>query len=345
MYKSKDLVYLNTGDYEYVVQISELLEDNKYRILNGIFRAIDVLPPDPPFDLQPPTYTIPEPYKIEDEPKYDLKPFKFEVNMWHPIKLIYPHVKVVDKEKFDIEDLDEIRRYADSLEFETYISMLGSYDSSWKDGIDFYSSSIPAAEKIIINVSNTIPISIVRQSTNKDIISVPTHISSTQDCKVVLNSNLGDKNWKRVFKFGIEDTESIRCFSGDDGTMCYIGYNGDGFYIHVNPPITKQDVEYIRTVGQWYHTHDYGDMYYNPWDKTLLISGGDGGYIFSKTKVNEDALSEFDFDSFVEFNTHPETSFIDNVIWADEYTPDQLDEDDGDSTGFFWVGRINLFDE
>jgi hypothetical protein len=145
MYKQNQLVYLNTGDYEYVVQIKEIKENGLYQILNGIFRSVETLPEDPNMDLDTPTvFTIPEPWKPEDEPVFPLFSPKFRVPEWIPIHYIYPHIP--KKETFDIEKLDEIVRFANLYEFDNYMRVLGSYDSSWRDGINFSSSSTPAAE-------------------------------------------------------------------------------------------------------------------------------------------------------------------------------------------------------
>lgn len=141
---------------------------------------------------------------------------------------------------------------------------------------------------------------------------------SSEDCKKALDLHLGSKKWKRIFKFG----ENLRGFQGNDGTIALIGESGRS-YTQIYQTLTldiKAEIEAIRKIAKLYYTHDYGQVFYNPYKKELWISGGDGGYCYSTKKINWDDF-KFDESSFVEFNTHPDTSFIKNVDWEAECDP------------------------
>ena len=173
-------------------------------------------------------------------------------------------------------------------------------------------------------------------------------VKTTEDCKEKLNSLIGQKNWKRLYKLG-----NIRCFTNEDNEVVTIAegtnaiFDEDEYdeteidwclFVGVN---IQDDIKAIRNVAKMYYTCDYGNLFYNPYTKTIHIVVGDGGYCYSEGKLRRDKNDEIDWNfyryNFKEFNSHTETAFIQKVVWADEYSPEE--------SGFILVGSIKLIDE
>jgi len=170
------------------------------------------------------------------------------------------------------------------------------------------------------------------------IIELEGRIKSSADCKAALNAQVKKANWKRLYKFSCGLGSELRCFKNEFDEVVTIAENGEGnecAFIGIN---VQDEIKAIRQIAKCYWTHDYGEIWYNPEKKSLWISGGDGGYGFSKTPIKAD---DYEHDkTFVEFNKHPETAFIQNVQWEAECGPGEEEEGEG----FMRVGQIQLFD-
>ena len=173
------------------------------------------------------------------------------------------------------------------------------------------------------------------------IIKLKGKISSSADCKSVLNAQVKKAKWKRLYKINCGYLSELRCFKNEFDEVVTITENGEGkecAFIGIN---IQDEIKAIHQIAKWYWTYDYGEIWYNPETKSLWISGGDGGYCFSKTPIgmDEEEFSEiYDVKNFVEFNAHPETSFIKNVQWEAECGPY------GEGEGFMRVGQIKLME-
>jgi hypothetical protein len=172
------------------------------------------------------------------------------------------------------------------------------------------------------------------------IIELEGRIESSADCKAALNAQVKKANWKRLYKFECGLGSELRCFKNEFGDVVTIAENSEGencAFVGIN---IQDEIKAIREIAKWYWTHDYGEIWYHPEKKALWISGGDGGYCFSKTKVkfdDEEFYDNYDHDkTFVEFNKHPQTAFIQTVEWEAECGPE--DED------YMRVGQIQLFE-
>jgi len=163
-----------------------------------------------------------------------------------------------------------------------------------------------------------------------NIIELNGSVESTEDCKNLLNKHVGVKKCKRIYKLG-----NLRCFTNEDKKLVTIAENGEGEFCAFVDVDAQNEIKAIRNISKFYYTTDYGDVYYNPYTKTIHIVGGDGGYCYSETKLGEEDMEDYDVleKNFKEFNSHPETSFIQHVIWADEYMPEE--------EGFMLIGKIN----
>lgn len=171
------------------------------------------------------------------------------------------------------------------------------------------------------------------------IIELEGEISSSEDCKAALNAQVKKANWKRLYKFSCGELSELRCFKNEFDEVVTIAVNVEGencAFIGIN---IQDELKAIKKIAKWYWTHDYGSIWYNPWEKSLWISGGDGGYCFSKTPIDgddEEFFTDYHHDkTFVEFNKHPETSFIKKVEWEAECDPDDIE--------YMLVGQIKLF--
>ena len=172
-----------------------------------------------------------------------------------------------------------------------------------------------------------------------NIIGLEGSVESTEDCKELLNELVGVKKWKRLYKIG-----NLRCFTNEDNQVVTIAESiveeGDLQFCAFVDINVQEEIKAIRNIAKFYYTHDYGDIYYNPYTKNAHIVCGDGGYCYSTTPIKEededDAFEPYgEGKNFKDFNTHPETSFIQNVEWADEHEPDE--------EGFMLIAKINQF--
>jgi hypothetical protein len=127
MYNKNDLIYLDTGDFEFVLKISEL-EGENYRIANGMYRMLPDNTPEPDVP-EPPDMDGPD-IDIDDIDMTPLHDPPMSVPMWIPVSTLYDHYP--DKKNFDIEPLSEITRHANSYEFDMYCRLIG-YGSAWKE--------------------------------------------------------------------------------------------------------------------------------------------------------------------------------------------------------------------
>jgi hypothetical protein len=182
-----------------------------------------------------------------------------------------------------------------------------------------------------------------------NIIHLTDSVESTEDCKEQLNALVGNKKWKRLYKLG-----DIRCFTNEDKEVVTIAEGTHAIYEEGEYDDTEieyclfvgldiqAELKAIKEIAKLYYTCDYGELFYNPYTKTIHIVGGDGGYCYSTTKLKRDANGDIDFaeidrKDFKEFNTHPQTTFVQKVIWADEYFPEE--------DGFILVGKIKDFED
>ena len=186
-----------------------------------------------------------------------------------------------------------------------------------------------------------------------NIIYLTDSVESTEDCKEQLNIHVGAKKWKRLYKIG-----DIRCFTNEDNEFVTVAegshaiFETEGEYageyddteieyclfIGLN---IQEEIKAIKEVAKMYYTScDYGELFYNPYTKAIHVVAGDGGYCYEPNKLKRNKYGDIDFDSyennFKEFNTHPQTTFIQKVTWEDEYFPEE--------SGFILVGKIKELD-
>lgn len=129
-------------------------------------------------------------------------------------------------------------------------------------------------------------------------------VESTADCLGVLNEHKPGK-WKRKTKFkiklGEESPSEVRVFSDGTETLCIIQTEKDGaFLVNYDLNELRPLIDKIQKLANKYFTHDYGQVYLNPWEMKIWLVGGDGGIIYSEKKPSDLAkelemgLIEFD---------------------------------------------------
>lgn len=161
----------------------------------------------------------------------------------------------------------------------------------------------------------------------------------SEDCKIFLEKYYNIKNWKRVFKC----TDDVRIFS--NGHILILLDNCSMIENCENTII--DEIKQIKNCVKNYYSFGYGEVYYNPKEKKLYINVGDGGYFYSKTKINVNNLDEDKIDDIlikmendVANNIEVENidlPFIKNVTFEAECSPISCGLD-----GYFHIANLNI---
>lgn len=130
-------------------------------------------------------------------------------------------------------------------------------------------------------------------------------VESTSDCLEILNEYKPSK-WKRKTKFkiklGEESANEVRIFSDGIETLSIVQTEYDGaFLVNFDLSTLRPLIEKIQALAKKYYTHDYGQVYLNPFEMTLWVIGGDGGIVYSEKSareiINEIEEGTADFDT------------------------------------------------
>jgi len=130
-------------------------------------------------------------------------------------------------------------------------------------------------------------------------------VESTSDCLEILNEYKPSK-WKRKTKFkiklGEESANEVRIFSDGIETLSIVQTECDGsFLVNFDLSTLRPLIEKIQALAKKYYTHDYGQVFLNPWEMKVWVVGGDGGIIYSEksamTIINEIEEGTADFDT------------------------------------------------
>lgn len=160
---------------------------------------------------------------------------------------------------------------------------------------------------------------------------------STADCTKVLNQYKPGK-WKRKTKFNLNvssegDPHVVRVFT--DGTECVTIIDIDGEVIlckNLDLGEHKPLIDKITELSKKYFTHDYGDIWYNPWEKKLWVSGGDGGIIYNETKTVKQLAKQMSEEGIDEYeNTpyfHEKIPELVSSVFEGEHSPDPYYKDE-----------------
>jgi hypothetical protein len=168
-------------------------------------------------------------------------------------------------------------------------------------------------------------------------------LETTEDCVEFLNNHYKNGKWKRKHKFKNvffddgedQDTDTIRVFineSGEYATVISTPYDGTVLCL-INLYDLRNIIDEIKKHAKKIYTHDYGEIYFDPFSMKVLVIGGDGGIIYSDKPQKEiekmlesDDFDMSDFDDNISFE-HIE-GMSETIVEA-EYSP-LYDEESND---------------
>lgn len=182
-------------------------------------------------------------------------------------------------------------------------------------------------------------------------------IETTKDCVDLLN-DYKQGNWKRQTKFTLikkqpYKSESVaRVFYDGEEYVTIISstnsYSGDFVVLckNLDLRVHRDLIKAIQKKAESFYTHDYGEIFFNPYTMKLLIVGGDGGIYHSKGNKQEIARKFIQGEDF--YDEFEDVDFeIEGIVdceYADEYYPKSYDNYDGEEVteeeDFIQIGNI-----
>lgn len=168
------------------------------------------------------------------------------------------------------------------------------------------------------------------------------YAKSTKDCLGILNSYKSVK-WKRVSKFNIklgDSYQTVRLFTDGIETVSIVSPEyGETILMLIDLSTLSPLIEQIQEYAKGIYTHDYGEIYLDPWEMKIYAVGGDGGIFYTKKsykemkKLSADENYDWDDPSFkdVDFSHIPG---IKETIVEAECSPD-------DDENYFQVAMAN----
>jgi hypothetical protein len=170
--------------------------------------------------------------------------------------------------------------------------------------------------------------------------NISAEVSSTADCVSVLNEYKKSK-WKRKVKFNIKITDekssTVRVFTDGVETLSILQSEYDGaFLINYDLDSLRPLIEKLQKTAKKCYTHDYGEVFLNPWKMQVWVVGGDGGIVQTDDnpadvvrRLEEGDWGDCEFD--IDFSVDaPE---INDTILEAEYFPPMDESEEGFSEG------------
>ena len=160
------------------------------------------------------------------------------------------------------------------------------------------------------------------------IIELDLELDTTEDCKNALETYKPGK-WKRLKKFNIKlenDDTIVRTFTDGSETVSLITTENGSFLIKFDIDTIRPLIDKIQLVAKNYYSHDCSNIFINPWTMQLWVVGGDGGIIYSTTRVSYGVEMDDDkYQYLPDFSTFiPEIS---STRFEGECFPPLLEED------------------
>ncbi len=169
-------------------------------------------------------------------------------------------------------------------------------------------------------------------------------IDNTRDCIKLLNS-IDKSDWKRTSRFilnkgdiyNFSPESVVRVFFNGKEYVSLICYS-DGIVVicrNIDLSTKKDTIRNIQKQFSKLYTHDYGEVFYNPWTNKLHIVCGDGGL----TIINDNIEEVVDYSMLIDG--------VDDCEVADEWYP-LIYEEEGHEENinecFIEIGSINIID-
>lgn len=156
----------------------------------------------------------------------------------------------------------------------------------------------------------------------------PYHVETTEDCLSLIDP-FKKHNFKRKNKFNINvghDQYVVRVFHDEktDKTYSIVSYVRETKVMETNLANFRDTIKEIQAVASKVYTHDYGEVWLNPWEMKIWVSGGDGGIVRYEgspkklAKLIEENGFELDFDEELGFDN---IAGITEEIVEDECSP------------------------
>ena len=182
-------------------------------------------------------------------------------------------------------------------------------------------------------------------------------LESTEECINALNKYYRHSKWKRTSKFNIKideyQTSEVRVFFDSTEYVTIINIDLEVVLCKdLDLKAHKELIDRIKSVAKHYFTQDYGEMWYNPYDEKVLISGGDGGIVYDATSTKKQMEKRFEEDDG-SFDAYPETPLIHTLIpdlndstFEAEFSPDPYYEEDAkdEYINYIQIGEITVLD-
>lgn len=173
-----------------------------------------------------------------------------------------------------------------------------------------------------------------------------TTIKTTADCVALLNKEIGQSNWKRLKKFKIHEN-TVRVFKNSNNivyTLLTDFYDSGHLLYDYDLSVHMPLFDAIKAESKKWYTHDYGDVSLNLDTMSMVMSGGDGGIVYStkskatiQKEIDEEGMGEDDVflgEKQVPMNTVSGITCIKKLEYEAEWSPEMED-------GYFIVSSIN----
>ena len=176
--------------------------------------------------------------------------------------------------------------------------------------------------------------------------------STTKECVELININHRSGKWKRQSKFTIinEGGEEITARVFSDGIEIITLLHTNNNWVNSTwllPNIDLRDFrdtfDAVRERAKTVYSHDYNDIFFNPYTQTLWVVGGDGG-IWESNLPPKEVVKQTESGTFEYGDDFPSFDMVPNVEFEAEYFPPILDEEEqtySNEECFFKIGNYN----
>jgi hypothetical protein len=181
--------------------------------------------------------------------------------------------------------------------------------------------------------------------------NISSDVESTADCVAALNEYKNSK-WKRKTKFNIkitpEESSTVRVFTDGVETLSILQSPNDGaFLINYDLDTLRPLIEKLQKTAKKCYTHDYGQVYLNPWSMSVWVVGGDGGIVQTDDKpsdvvkrLDEGDWGDCEFDIDFSVDAHE----IKDTILEAEYFPAMDEDSEYDDNKMEWIEVARTID-
>jgi hypothetical protein len=160
-------------------------------------------------------------------------------------------------------------------------------------------------------------------------------VESTQECLHLIDP-FKQKKFKRKSKFKIKVDyieTTVRVFTDKDSgqTFSILTDDDQTKVLEIDLTNFKDTIKEIQENAKLVYTHDYGEVWFNPFSKKVWVSGGDGGIIrFEESPIKLAKLvdrGDIDFDNDLGFENI--SGIQEEIIEAESgpYNDDGFDEE------------------